>query len=529
MKRWLAILIPVLLVGTPVAWRLHQRSSEEAAQSMQQSARMRSAPIVSLAVAEVRDISSVFKATGSIEAPLNVAIAPKVSGRIEYLQVQEGERVRKGQVLVRIDPSEIEANVQQQQANLAEAQYRLAQAQLNQSPANVAVSTQIRQQKASVSSATADLNQVSENYKAQVAAASASVRDAESKVANAKSAVKGAQANLDNATVRYNRIHDLYKQGFTAAQDVDDAKAAVSVQESAVEIASGQLNSALAQKEAVEQQASIVKTKGDADIAAARAKLEQAKASLEYAKANSVQKPAYEQSLAALRSSVEAARAALRMAEAKRADTVLKAPLDGVVTARHMDPGAMASPGQPIIAVQFTRQIWVTISVPEEISPRIHIGQPARVTVDALPGRVFMGSVIQVNGAADPQSRQLMARVILDNKEGLFRPGMYGRVSIETDRVKNVVSVPREAVKRDKDKAFVTVVDEANKAVRRAVLTGAEDAERIAIANGLRPGEKVITMSAMPVRDGMEVRTGPPGGKGRPGGSDGKGGPRQTK
>jgi len=522
-KRWLVALIPVVLIGAPVAWRLYERQAQSAAEAAQRSARAGFAPTVSLAPVEVRDITRIFKATGSVEAPLNVEIASKVTGRIEYLQVREGDRVRKGQVLVRIDPSEIEANVQQQQANLAEAQYRLAQAQLNQSPTNVAVNTQIRQQKASVLSATADLNQVRENSKAQLAAANAGVRDAESKVANARAAVQSAQANLDNATAKYNRILDLYKQGFTAAQDVDDAKAAMKVQQSALDIAQGQLKSAIAQKEAAEQQASIVKTKGDADIAAARAKLDQAKAALEYANANSVQKPAYEQSLSALRASVDAARAALKMAQAKRADTVLTAPLDGVVTARYADPGAMATPGQPIIAVQFTKQIWVTIAVPEEISPKLHIGQPAKVTVDALPDRVFMGSIIQVNGAADPESRQLMARVILDNKEGLFKPGMYARVSIETDRVKSAISVPREAVQRDTAGPFVMVVDAANKAMRRDVVLGAESPDRIAIEEGVRPGEKVVTMSASPVRDGQEVRTGGPGGPGGPGG--GPGGP----
>ncbi len=522
MKRRFLALIPLVLILSLVGWRLNERRSEQAAMNQQQSARMNFAPVVSLAPAEVRDISSVFKATGSVEAPLNVKMASKITGRIDYLQAREGDRVRKGQVLVRIDPSEIEATVQQQQANLAEARYRLAQAQLNQSPANVAVNTQIRQQKASVASATADYNQVRENHKAQMASAAADVRDAEAKVTSAQAGIRAAQANLDNETARYNRIVGLYKQGFTAAQDVDDARAEVSVRQSALEIARELLKSAAAQKDSAEQDARIVKTRGEADIAASKARLDQAKASLDYATANSVQKPAYEQSLSALRSSVDAARAALRMAEARRADTVLKAPLDGVVTARYVDPGAIATPGQPIIAVQFTRQIWVTIAVPEEISPRLHIGQPARVTVDALPERVFTGSIIQVNGAADPESRQLMARVILDNRDGLFKPGMYARVFIETDRVKSAVAVPREALNRDGDGQFVMVVDAANKAVRRAVSVGAEDSANIAIDEGLRPGEKVVVMSAAPVRDGQEVRTGGSGGKGGPRGQGGR-------
>ena len=66
------------------------------------------------------------------------------------------------------------------------------------------------------------------------------------------------------------------------------------------------------------------------------------------------------------------------------------------------------------------------------------------------------------------------------------------------------------------------VVDAANKAVRRAVSVGAEDSANIAIDEGLRPGEKVVVMSAAPVRDGQEVRTGGSGGKGGPRGQGGR-------
>ncbi len=58
----------------------------------------------------------------------------------------------------------------------------------------------------------------------------------------------------------------------------------------------------------------------------------------------------------------------------------------------------------------------------------VHIGQPATVTFDALPGRSFAGSVIQFNPSADLQSRQFMARVMLSNTDNLFKPGMYAHV-----------------------------------------------------------------------------------------------------
>lgn len=524
MKRWICIVIPLIVLSLLIGWRLSEKRAEGEAQNEMRSKRMNAPLVVTLSPVVRRDVAHTFEATGTVEAPLNVKIAPKVSGRIESLELHEGDRVKRGQVLVKIDPSEVEANVQQQVASLAEAQYRLAQAQVSQNPADVAVNTQIRQQRAGVDSAKADVNQARQNYEASLAAASAGLDDAQAKIGNAKAAVKGAEANLENAKAKYNRIMDLYKQGFIAAQEVDDAKTAMSVQESAVEIANGQLNSAIAQKKSADQQVNIVKAKGNADVESARAKMTQSKASLEYAQANTAQKSAYQQSISALRSSVAAARASLRSAQARRADTVLISPMDGYVTGRYADPGAMASPSQAVLDVQFIKQVWVTLAVPEEVSAQIHLGQPAQVRFDALPGKSFAGSVIQVNPSADTQSRQFSVRVIMSNEQGLFKPGMFARVSIETDRVKAAVVVPREAIKRDEKGPYVVTVGKGNKAKRISVETGVSDTKYIAINQGLTLGDQVVTMSAFPARDGQMLIPG--GGPGR-GGKHGRGGAKR--
>ncbi len=519
-RQRMGIFIPVVVLFALIGWRLTGKIMERSAQEAQRSSMGKMAPIVSTAPVQTRDIVQTFDATGNVEAPLNVKIAPKITGRIAYLEVREGARVRKGQVLVRIDPSEIEAQVRQQQAAVAEAQYRLAQAQLTQNATNTGVTTQIRQQQAAAASAKADYEQAKENYKAQLAAANASITDVagriastDAAIANAQAAINSAQANLDNARLKYNRKTELFKRGFVSAQDVDDAKAALSVQEAALELARGQLKSAnaqhesaLAQKKVAEQQASIVKTKGQADIAAAQAKLTQAEASVEYAQSNTSQKAAYQQSIAALRSAVDAAKAGLRSAQARRADTVLVSPLDGFVTGRYVDPGAVVMAGQPAIAVQFMRQIWVTVAVPEEIVPKLHIGQPAQITLDAFKDRKFMGSIIQINPSADPQSRQFSFWVILDNAKGIFRPGMFAHVSIETDRVKGATAVPREAVQQDPAGEYVLICEDG-KAKQRRIVMGGSGTDYIIIKEGLQPGESVITMSAFPLRDGQPVKT----------------------
>lgn len=523
MNHWRRLLILVLLLalGLLIGWRVVQKNAEVAGQAAQRAAKMKGPAVVSLAPVQIRDISQTFEATGSVEAPLSVKIAPKLTGRIDYLTVQEGDRIRKGQVLVRIDATEVEANVQQAMAALAEAQYRLAQAKLTQNPTDVGVAAQVKQQKASVASAEADYSQTVETLKAQVAAASASLSDAEYKVENAKAGVNSARANLDNARTRLARLTTLLEKGYVSAQSVDDAKAAVAVQEAALEIAQGQLKSAGALKDAAAEQLKVVKSKGTADTEAARAKLVQARASLDYAEANISQTSAYRQSIAALQASVDAARASLRSAQSKRRDTVLTSPLDGYVTGRHADPGAIASPTQPILSVQFMKQVWVSASVPEDVCSKLHIGGSAVIRLDAFPNRTFAASIIQINPSADASSRQFTVRSILSNPSGLLKPGMFARVSFETDRVRGARVVPREAVLRDKMGAYVIAVDRSNKALRTPVVTDAEDTDFISIGTSLSPGTKVVTMSAMPLKDGQPLMPGGgkgPGGRRRPGG-----------
>jgi len=157
MKRLVLVLVPIVILGALIAWRIAGKQAETAALAQQRVSRASMAVRVAVAAAQLRDLQNTFEATGTLEAPLSVKISPKVSGRIQFLKVHEGDRVSKGQVLVRIDSSQVEAEVRQQQAALAEAQYRLAQALITETPTNASVATQIKQQSASVASAQADL------------------------------------------------------------------------------------------------------------------------------------------------------------------------------------------------------------------------------------------------------------------------------------------------------------------------------------------------------------------------------------
>lgn len=529
MKRWILIVAACAVVAGFITWRLFQKSSDAKAQAQARASAAKSPPPVTVAPVTARDIVQTYVGVGSASAPLNVKIAPKVSGRLDYLQLREGDSVKHGQVIAKIDPSQIEAQISQQQATIAEAEYRLAQARLTQSPTNVNVTTQIQQQAAALASARADENQTRQNYASQVAAAQAAVTDAQGRIdtanatiENANAGIRSAQANVNNAQVRYNRTYDLYKQGFVAAQDVDDARTTLKVQQEAEDVSRGLLrsaqaarDSAVAQKSSAQKNADIVAVKGKADIAAATAKVTQARAALVYARSNTAQKPAYEQNLAALSATVNANRAQLRNLKSQYSDTILTSPVDGYVTARYVDPGAIVSPSQPVIGVSSFHNVFVDVSVPEEVSNRLHVGQSGNIVFDAMPGRAFAGNISQITPAADPTSRQFPVRLTLDNRTNLIKPGMFARVTLVTQRVPGALVVPREAVQRGKaGGSTVVVVDPKGVAERRNVETGAEDATGIQIREGVRQNELVVILTSSPIKDGQKVRVSNSGGPG---------------
>jgi RND family efflux transporter MFP subunit len=286
----------------------------------------------------------------------------------------------------------------------------------------------------------------------------------------------------------------------------EDAKTALDTQKNIVQIAVGQLASANSQVDQAQQNLAILKRKGVSDIAASKATLNQAQAAIRLATENQSQGPAYKQNLIALQGQVDATNAQLQQAQSKLADTVVRSTINGIVTARKSDPGALASPGTPILEVQYLDWVFISSTFPIDASAQIHNGQTAQVTIDALPGRKFSGLVTNINPAADPQSRQFGIKVRLENKNHAVRPGMYARVSIVTNKVDAGVVVPKEALLTDSSGNSTVVVVSDGIAHVNPVKIGARDDRGTQIIDGVRAGESVVVLTFNPLKDGQKVK-----------------------
>jgi RND family efflux transporter MFP subunit len=214
-----------------------------------------------------------------------------------------------------------------------------------------------------------------------------------------------------------------------------------------------------------------------------------------------------EAALASAAATEAAARAQLGALATRIGETRIESPLDGFVIQRKLDPGALVGPpgGGAIITVVRTDVLRVFISVNERLSAKVALGQEAVVTVDALPGRTFRGTVVRLAPFFDPTTRTLDAEVQLANTDGMLRPGMYGRGAIILDRHKGATVLPAVAMQiSDKDR-YVFVL-EGNRVHRKHVETGYDAGEWLEVTSGVQAGQEVVMAGADGLSEGSVVR-----------------------
>jgi RND family efflux transporter MFP subunit len=202
---------------------------------------------------------------------------------------------------------------------------------------------------------------------------------------------------------------------------------------------------------------------------------------------------------------LDAARHSVELARKNLKDSVLRAPEDGVVARRSIEPGATVAPGVPAFVLVQTRSMRAIAPVPEAHIARIRVGQPARVSVAAL-GREFAGSVYEVGVVADPLTRTYPVKITLPNGQGVLKVGMVVDAFLPLPGEAPALAVPREAVRIDEHGApCVFVVGAGQKLQRRRVDVIGFVGERIALKAGVSEGERVVVSGTPMLADGAAV------------------------
>lgn len=184
------------------------------------------------------------------------------------------------------------------------------------------------------------------------------------------------------------------------------------------------------------------------------------------------------------------AKAAVTEAHAVLDFTRVTAPFDGIVTERKLDPGAMASPGLPIVTVEDASRYRLEVSVNENDLQYVHLAQQVPVSVDALPGIPLTGRVVQIVPTADAASRSFVVKIELTGSKA-FRSGLFGHAQFSRGQ-RSALLVPQAAVVDRGQLQAAYVLDQGGIANLRYVTLGRASANQVEILAGVQPGERVV-------------------------------------
>lgn len=306
-----------------------------------------------------------------------VPIAAKISGSVEQVLVDDNQQVKAGDVLVRIDPRDYQARLDQARAALAIAEAQARGAQVGVPWTSAVMSSGMSSAEAQVATAQAELS------RARVDAQQAANAD----LAYAQANVKSAQANDDKAKADLERMKPLVAKAEISQQQYDSYVAAARVAQGQLEAAQQKLLSARDQAQSNEDK-----------VNAAQARLEQSRAAVAQAQANRKQVDISTAQSASAAASVQQARANLETAQLLLSYATLQAPVAGVVTKKTVQLGQILQPGQSLMTLVPLQDVWVTANFKETELKNVRVGQRAEVHVD-MYGRNFPGRVDSIAGA----------------------------------------------------------------------------------------------------------------------------------
>ena len=174
----------------------------------------------------------------------------------------------------------------------------------------------------------------------------------------------------------------------------------------------------------------------------------------------------------------------------------LRSPVTGTVLERNLTEGQYVGADTPLFTVADLSRVWVLMDLYEMDLGRVKVGDRARFTADGLPGRTFDARIDFIYPTISSETRTLKARLSLDNRDGLLRPGMYGHVDVAASHGRPTLVIPAEAVVNTGDISYVFVARGGGRFEPRRVWTGSGDGDRVTVLQGLAEGDTVVASAS---------------------------------
>lgn len=248
-----------------------------------------------------------------------------------------------------------------------------------------------------------------------------------------------------------------------------------------------------------------------ANLQAAEAMLAERQSAYERAKDLNEKKIIAKENYEARQSELRQAEAEVKSLQSRIANTVIRAPFDGMLGLRNVSIGALVQPGDMVTTIDDLSRMKVDFDVPAMYLSDLKAGLEVTGTVNGMEGRYFKGEVSTIDTQVDPVTRSVRVRAVIPNPDGLLRPGLLMSVTLDL-RARSALVVPEGALIQQRDKTFVFVAEETEAgklAARRVeIKRGARRLGEVEVVDGLTTGQQVITTGFMSLSDGAAVRLG---------------------
>lgn len=186
------------------------------------------------------------------------------------------------------------------------------------------------------------------------------------------------------------------------------------------------------------------------------------------------------------------------------AQSPVKAPISGTVTAVNVVVGSMVSQQVPLARISKTDTLQISMNVPERFVSKIKMRQTAMLRFDAYPGEFFEAVIVEISPVLDQTSRTMGVKLAFASPDPRIKAGMFARVKLITDTRSNIVKIPEAAIVSRFGEQFVFVVD--GDAVRKQpVKAGIRVDDKIEILEGLSGGDEIVVRGQTLLEDGSEV------------------------
>lgn len=500
--RWWAILVmAIVLAGGVGFWQGRQSQSQSAAPTEGRPNR----PVkVDLTPIEPQTLQDAESFEGNLEAEEQAVLRAEVDGRLVDIYVRSGDFVERGQVIAQIDRAEAEVEVSQAAARLSRAEARLAQLQVGTREEEIAQArSRVDRAEAEVREAQADLDLLKAGTRPE------EIAEAEASVAEENSAVAEAESRLDLARDRVRRNTQLEADGAISRDDLDAALD----EERRAEANLGQAKAAVAEvQERVRRLKNGSRTeeidRAAAEVATAEAEAEEARQEL-----RELENGATPEEIAQAQADVELALAELEASDVGVRETVLVAPISGVIGDIEPKVGDYLREGDELTNVIQNSVLKLNLSVPLERASQLDLGLPVEIfdTFDTEEKEVLgVGRVSFISPSVDADSQLKPIEVLVDNDNPQLKDGRGVIAKIVFRERPSAIVVPSNAIVFQGEQRFVYVAEGREELVAKkvAVELGDNQGDRTEIIRGLQPGDRLIVSGLQKMADGKAIVTG---------------------